>query len=451
MARAFRDLPRFQGMLLVGACAAYLAAIVIGGVISYGMAAREDSRQQQDAARRAEPVPPADVLRVPEVVVENIPANANTARPQLAQLVQKIRAHDTREPDGFVKHLIKDRRDLQGLPFQMGGACRMNPGLVNSFAAAVAITHETLQSEGSFFNKADSVDTFLERWGGQDAGSGVAALSQIYGAEKLSRRESLARHLKVVNHPSATRALARSAVFDFDQHVRSAAIASLKRRPKQDYTDVLLAGLRHPLPMAAKNASRAIVRLHRKDLVPQLVAFLAEPNPRDPFDHAINGQPVTAVREVVKVNHHRNCLLCHPPAAAGTTASPGTVFAAVPTPGVPFPSPDSGQPYGGSPGDPVIRADITYLRQDFSALVAVANAQPWPAMQRFDFLVRTRVLTDAEASEQVKEKQARPAGQLSENHQAALLALRQLTAQDAGTTAEAWRRALDLPAPAAKQ
>jgi hypothetical protein len=76
----------------------------------------------------------------------------------------------------------------------------------------------------------------------------------------------------------------------------------------------------------------------------------------------------------------------------------------------------------------------------------VADANPWPEMQRFDFLVRTRDLTDAEASA-YREKLGRPeAGRLSPYHRSALAALRELTGKDTEPTAAAWRRLLELPA-----
>jgi len=444
MARAFRDLPRHQALFLAGGCTAYVLAIAAAALISAGMAAKEDARERREAARKTEPRPPDELFRTPEVLLEPVAPN-NGARQQLVQLAQKIREKDNQDTDGFVKALIKERSDLQGLPFQMGGACRMEQAAVSSFALAVATTRESLRAEDkTFFGKVDSVDYFFERWNDNDTSSGVAALTQIFGPEKQQRRESLAKHLKAVDHPASTKALAKSAVFDYDYQVRDAAVEGLKNRRRKDYTDVLLAGLHHPWAKAAHNAARAIVRLERKDLVPQLVAFLAEPSPREPFDQDVNGQTVTVVREVVKVNHHRNCLLCHPPAPANS--APGGVFAVVPTPGIPFPSPDSNEPYGGSPGDAMIRADVTYLRQDFSILAAVPNAQPWPEMQRFDFLVRTRVLTADEAKEHLARKQAGAPAVASQNHEAALHALRRLTGKDAGTTAEAWRQALDLPA-----
>ena len=76
----------------------------------------------------------------------------------------------------------------------------------------------------------------------------------------------------------------------------------------------------------------------------------------------------------------------------------------------------------------------------------VEDASPWPEMQRFDFLVRTRAVTEAEATEMPGK--AGPAGSRAVRRRtsAALVALRELTGKDAKPTAEAWRRVLELPA-----
>jgi hypothetical protein len=451
MAKTFRDLPKRQAFLLAGGCAAYLTAIVAAGLLSIGMTARDDATSRKEQAERVGPKAPVDLLRVPEVVIASIPANPQNARGQINQLVQNIRTEDQMNEEGFIKKLIKERPDVQGLPFLMGGACRMNAATSSIFGTAVGITHDSIQAEdSSVFPKVEALDRFSQQWSGQDNAAGVAALTQIYGPEKQSRREGLALHLRKINHPAATIALARAAVFDFDDKVRLAAMDGLKSRSKKDYTEVLLTALRHPWPTAAHNAARAITRLDRQDLVPQLVAFLAERNPHEPFEKDVNGESKMVVREMVKINHHRNCLLCHPPAPVGQPA--GGVFGVVPTPGESFAPPDGGGAYGGSPGDAMIRADVTYLRQDFSILASVPNAQPWPEKQRFDFLVRTRVLTDDEVRNHLKEKQARVAGQLSENQMAAAEALHRLTGKNAAPNAVAWAQVLDLPAPqAAKQ
>src|SRR5207245_10994561 len=87
-----------------------------------------------------------------------------------------------------------------------------------------------------------------------------------------------------------------------------------------------------------------------------------------------------------------------------------------------------------------------YLRQDFSMFQAVADANPWPEMQRFDFLVRTRVLTEKEADTYQEKLRNLEPGRLSPYHRAALAAIRELTGRDREPTADAWRRLLKLPA-----
>lgn len=89
---------------------------------------------------------------------------------------------------------------------------------------------------------------------------------------------------------------------------------------------------------------------------------------------------------------------------------------------------------------------MTYLRQDFSALQAVADANPWPEMQRFDFLVRSRVLSDEEAAAYRQKLEPRERNEFSPYQRDALAALRELTGRDTEPTPEAWRRLLKLPA-----
>src|SRR5258707_8863177 len=88
---------------------------------------------------------------------------------------------------------------------------------------------------------------------------------------------------------------------------------------------------------------------------------------------------------MVRLTHHRTCFLCHPP----PQGEAGEVLTgAVPIPGEPLPSFQEG--YRNSTPELAVRIDVTYLRQDFSAFMKVDGASPWPEMQRFDFLVRTR-------------------------------------------------------------
>ncbi|MBY0457974.1 MAG: hypothetical protein K2V38_11590, partial [Gemmataceae bacterium] len=209
---------------------------------------------------------------------------------------------------------------------------------------------------------------------------------------------------------------------------------------ERDYTDVLVKALRYPLPAVAKRAAEAIAKMDRADLVPELVAVLDEPDPRLPVPG--KGEKKLVVRELVKINHHRNCVMCHAPAADGVAPASG-LGAEVPVPGQPLPSPSQGYRQG-SP-ELMIRIDVTYLRQDFSVTLAVADAHPWPERQRFDFFVRERAVTAEEAAIYKEKLTPKEEGVLSPYHRAALAALRELTGKDAAPTAEAWRKLLKLP------
>jgi hypothetical protein len=240
---------------------------------------------------------------------------------------------------------------------------------------------------------------------------------------------------------AASAALAQRALFDLSADVREAAVRALRDRPRDEYRQALLDGLRYPWPPAADHAAEALVALADREALPQLTALLKESDPAGPvsrkyrpldlatistaprakdvrdlsivaLDERQDGarrtslldephnvmRPVNAgptaiytVREVVRVNHLRNCLLCHAPATSPTDPVRGLV----PPPGQPLPPPFSTPYYEGQNGI-FVRADVTYVRQDFSVPQPVARAGNWPAFQRYDYLVRTRYPTDVE-------------------------------------------------------
>jgi hypothetical protein len=270
----------------------------------------------------------------------------------------------------------------------------------------------------------------------------IAALSQILMPMK-QMHPGLAKYLSTVSQIEATRALARLALFSADEDARKAAIEVLKVRRERDYTEILVNGLHYPWPAVARRAADAIVKLERNDLLPQLIDVLEQPDPRAPVTREVKGKSVPVVHELVRVNHHRSCLLCHAPGNTGKVSA-DAVTAEVPAPGQPL-NPPSG-PYNNSQPDILVRVDVTYLRQDFSALLPVADANPWPEMQRFDYLVRSRVLSDDEAATYGEKLKPREPGEFSPYQRAALAALRELTGRDTEPTPEAWRRLLKLPA-----
>jgi hypothetical protein len=273
----------------------------------------------------------------------------------------------------------------------------------------------------------------------------VAALMQVLAPESPGLRLGLVRYLAGVSHVEATKALAKLALFSAEEEVRRAAVDALQVRRERDYTAILLEGFRYPLPAVARRAAEALIKLERKDLLPQLVALLDEPDPRAPAVQEVNGKKVPVVRELVRLNHHHSCLLCHAPGNT-STVSPESLTASVPIPGDPLPPPSQGYNNPSVP-DILVRVDVTYLRQDFSMFLPVADANPWPEMQRFDFLVRQRPLTEDEARSYREKLTSREPGAVHPHQRAALAALRELTGRDTEPTAPAWRKLLRLAEP----
>jgi hypothetical protein len=126
--------------------------------------------------------------------------------------------------------------------------------------------------------------------------------------------------------------------------------------------------------------------------------------------------------------------MCHAPAV--TKGDP--VIAAVPgffTSAVSF-SPTYGAAKPKVYSSPLwLRADVTYLRQDFSVHDTVGSAGANPGQDhRFDYLVRTRICKRQER----EELKGKPPQSTYPQREAVVWALRQLTGKDAGSMAEDW-------------
>lgn len=357
----------------------------------------------------------------------------------------KVNYFNRQQTDGFLKALLPLRPDLAGLPFRMGLDCRLDNDQAGHFAEVLRKGRGEPARHAVNEDLKDAAHRPLAR-----------AMMQIHGPK--GEHAELAKQLGAISDVEATRGLARIALFSPDDSAREIAARRLKVRRDQDYTDLLVSGLRYPWPSVARRAAEAIVRLDRKDLAVKLVETLESPDPRLA---AKSGE----VRELVRINHHRNCLLCHPPAFTKVILKmpDGTktleveqqdkameklaeerdpLLAPVPLPDRAI---DMSRPYGrGSEMDDIlVRVDATYLRQDFSMMLPVENAAPWPDFQRYDFLVRTRTLTPAEAAALRERIERESAGSVSPYQRAALYGLRELTGQEASTAAD-WRRLLKL-------
>lgn len=437
----------FQRGCLVGCSPIIFLFLLFVVVAIWGVATRRTHFGPND--RPSEPLPPIDAARpaadllpapprtdsapvylgaelsgVPELMLEAAPELTKeewaSRKARTAAAALHLNRH---EPDGYLKAVLSDRPDLAGLPFAMGGACRTTGPLTKAFKEAAEAVR---RGKGS---------AMLENVPGPDAGEArerfyqarLAVVAQVLPTETAAHQHEMVLSLASAPRPEATRALARLAVFATDKSTRAAAIEALAVRREGGWEDVVVAGLRYPWPAIADNAAATITALRRQDLAPHLKAALDAPDPRSPRAEVVEGRRETVAYEVVRVNHLRNCLLCHAPAERGQSPAE-TLVAEVPVPATPLPDTRSG--YGQSNSNLLVRIDVTYLRHDFSAMQAVSDwtAATWGAKQRFDFLVRRRVLTPDEASR----LQARLGGE-SPFRLAAARALRELAAAEVET------------------
>ena len=402
-----------------------------------------------------------DLAKVPELAFSEPISKEATAMHDIAHQMAKINHLNHKKTDGFMLALIQNRGDLRGLPFLMGDDCRTRQEQARAFAIMADVTNtlvgqmkkgdaEQIPGEMAFAEVAQASMAQMRALPGVSRDkadrAAVAAAMQIAMPESEPLRTGLARYLATIPHVDATKALVKLALYAPEDAVRAAAIDGLKTRREKDYTDALLQGFRYPLPAVAKRTAEALIKLERKDLIANLVEVLDQPDPRLPATEKKDGKDVTFVRELVKVNHHRNCILCHAPGHTENMPD-GVLTVAVPLPNEPLPKPSEGGYKSTPPAslDITVRLDMTYLRQDFSVMMPVENAHPWPEMQRFDFLVRTRTLSASEAQAYEACCEPEEPGRLSPYHRAALFALRELTGRDTEPTAAAWRKLLQLP------
>lgn len=373
-----------------------------------------------------------------------------------------------KEQDAFVRKLMDTRSDLEGLPFLLGKACRLESKAASRLAVAAALVRSAESSYRSSTRNGNPdaypFNDFWYLWSNPGAfremarrvpsasvnvmnkdeidathmKTGIGALNQILSGEDARTRRGLVLNLATQEHADAAKVLAKFAVFDPDHDVRDLAVTGLRQRRPSEYSSELVAAVRYPWAPAARHAAEALVRNDVKEAIPSLIDFLDEPDPSGPIVLERKGEKAFAIRELVRINHNRNCQLCHAPADRADRSDPGQVLASVPSPVDPLP-PTLSVVYYRSRGslDVFVRADTTYLRQDFSALLSVPDPDPWPEKQRFDFLIRTRVLDNEEAAERLKKSEPKCS---SPQHEAALAALRRLTGHDLGPSAAVWRR-----------
>jgi hypothetical protein len=330
--------------------------------------------------------------------------------------------------------LRAERPDLKGLPMREGADCQARPEALRKMQEITRtlrrdLDRRTVRSTTGIElspQRIERLQEMLSSRGDWFQDEGLSTLAQMLQVEDPDSRSEFVKRLAKVKGVKASVLLAQQALFDLSWTIREEAITALKDRPREDYRQVLLDALRYPWAPVAAHAAEALVALNDRTAVFSLADMLDEPDPCAPVQDKRNKW---VVAEVVKINHFRNCLLCHAP----STDQKDRLRAAVPTPGEPLPI----VYYGRGKGD-FVRADITYLRQDFSLMQRVAKPDKWPEWQRFDYLVRTRELTADEIADHEKKLKRKPAAPSYPQREAVLFALRELTGEDAGESSPDW-------------
>ena len=348
-----------------------------------------------------------------------------------------------------IRDLIARRADLKGLPVRDESECRVSKKEAEDMqllSRAVRSTdrrgrrsRDIESSQFENYQREKQLVDFLndrESRGSVNEDAAVRTLKQMLQVENYRVRLHLVKLLAAIKGKNAgsagkaaSTALSERAVFDLSPMVREAAVEALKGRPGEEYRPQLLAAFRYPWARAADHAAEALVALDDHAALCELVGLLDEANPRAPSQ---DKDKKWVEPELVRVGHLGNCLLCHAP----SSGRDDPIRALTPERGKPLPVVyyDRGE-------GTFVRADVTYLRQDFSVVLPVTDPGKWPSEQRFDFLVRQRELSADEVTRLIENKAAGEPPTYPQR-EAVLWALRELTGQDRGVWSEDWYQEL---------
>jgi HEAT repeat protein len=335
------------------------------------------------------------------------------------------------------------RADLAGLPLRRGTACKLPRADAAHFDERV-LELRGGTSDVAALRKRLTGNAEEAKWLKSES---VPVLLQMLMPEATPVRVVLVEQLTRIPGERATSALAQIALFDLDAKVREGAIKALAGRPARHYQRALLKGFEHPWSVVSAHAAEALVALEMKDAVPDLVKLLEKREPKAPYR---KGGEQYYVKELVRVNHVQNCLLCHPPSYDSRDKvrrmipwTETTVRTRRQTVGI---GSGLGYGFGGGYGLGVggtrtvglyVRADITFLKQGLSAMLPVKKGKAGEP-ERFDFFVRERAATQGDIQAALYRKKAG----LAPQRQSILFALRELTGRDLGGKVEDWKEFL---------
>ena len=373
-------------------------------------------------------------LEEPSSLSDDMKRYFEGAKGRLVRKLRSARGRSTNPADGIAMQpllaVLAKRKDLQGLPLAMGKECKSDTDEIHdlkqvSFAVGrtVGEFNGSLGSRDAAQNDAfrnlsikEMVSLCMKDHAANPTSQKLKTIDQILQIDHPRLRLEMIESLRDSGTDAAVELMVKKAKFDIEPQVRIAATEALADIDAKQYRDSLLEGLDYPWHVVAEHSAEALVRLNDQDAIPSLIDMLDLPHPQFPIES--NGELLQ--RELVGINHMRNCLLCHAPSISESDSVRGLI----PHESRPLP-----QHYYDSQGAGVVpyavRADITYLEQDFSVVRPVENHGPWPSEQRFDYVVQQKKLTPNEAKQVARQISQTP----NRNRNAVIFALRELTGE----------------------
>jgi len=385
---------------------------------------RIDNRSTEDLEK--------ELLAVREVSLDR-PQDQTYAKLLLAE-AQRRRAAGAMNPGPVL--LTKIRPDLAELPFIMGPRTllgRESADNLNALSGKFRTGLVKCIAAGDPRPDPALVEAWLLDGGKVKAewrtAAAIPCLRQMLPGEMAAVRRIACEVYRTIEGPEALDGLIAAAVFDTDFETRNAAVFALSERPRDQVIPKLIEMMDYPWVRAVEHTIEALIALKADTAAGPLAVFLDRPHPAAPASVVVGAASQTVRKEMVKTNHARNCMLCHAPSFDASDK----VRASIPDPTRPL----TVAAYYSSSQD-FVRADTTFLRQDFSVVQPVANPGPWPTHQRYDYLIAFRNATENEA-----------AADENGRRKALVFGLTELTGSDRGANPADWAtlRSGDAPAP----
>lgn len=347
---------------------------------------------QDGITKRIDKRSEADVIKELQKVGETSLVKPNEQRDKFLAEVVKQTKNNPKTVGALA--VTKGRSDLAGLPFRFGTDAVMNPDKAKELdAMAKAVRTAALgrqpaeRKENARFGVSPTdwvlgtVGSENPVWSDEVA---VSCVQQMFQSSDMDTRLQASQALTRVRSPETTATLTKWAVFDPSDRVRAAAITALAERDRAEVQAHLLTLLRYPWPRAVEHACEAIVELGLTEAVPSLAMALDSADPEAEFSAPLPGGGSARFRRVMtKVNHVRNCLLCHPASdrqavLAGTDPDESLLEKL---------SNPSFEQYYEVPSSRSVTAAATFLKQDFSAILP---GKQHARTRRYDYFVAVR-------------------------------------------------------------